>query len=107
MLLTDSACMLTRASDRAVGTWATKGGAAGSHAAVNAQTQGTAQGWSCRPRNEYYLVPRGLEPRTLRLLAVRSDQLSYETSGEGSLSRCSTKARGTRQVQQPGLTTGT
>ena len=25
------------------------------------------------------LVPRGLEPRTLRLLAVRSDQLSYET----------------------------
>ena len=26
------------------------------------------------------LVPRGLEPRTLRLLAVRSDQLSYETS---------------------------
>ena len=27
------------------------------------------------------MVPRGLEPRTLRLLAVRSDQLSYETSG--------------------------
>ncbi len=26
------------------------------------------------------MVPRGLEPRTLRLLAVRSDQLSYETS---------------------------
>jgi hypothetical protein len=26
------------------------------------------------------VVPRGLEPRTLRLLAVRSDQLSYETS---------------------------
>ena len=26
------------------------------------------------------LVPRGLEPRTLRLLAVRSNQLSYETS---------------------------
>ena len=25
------------------------------------------------------LVPRGLEPRTLRLLPVRSDQLSYET----------------------------
>lgn len=25
------------------------------------------------------MVPRGLEPRTLRLLAVRSDQLSYET----------------------------
>ena len=25
------------------------------------------------------LVPRGLEPRTLRLLAVRSNQLSYET----------------------------
>ena len=28
------------------------------------------------------VVPRGLEPRTLRLLAVRSNQLSYETSWE-------------------------
>ena len=27
-----------------------------------------------------FMVPRGLEPRTLRLLAVRSNQLSYETS---------------------------
>ena len=26
------------------------------------------------------VVPRGLKPRTLRLLAVRSNQLSYETS---------------------------
>ena len=26
-----------------------------------------------------FMVPRGLEPRTLRLLAVRSNQLSYET----------------------------
>ena len=26
------------------------------------------------------VVPRGLEPRTFRLLAVRSHQLSYETS---------------------------
>ena len=26
------------------------------------------------------MVPRGLEPRTLRLLAVRSNQLSYETN---------------------------
>jgi hypothetical protein len=26
------------------------------------------------------MFPRGLEPRTLRLLAVRSNQLSYETS---------------------------
>jgi hypothetical protein len=25
------------------------------------------------------MVPRGFEPQTLRLLAVRSDQLSYET----------------------------
>ncbi len=25
------------------------------------------------------VIPRGLEPRTLRLLAVRSNQLSYET----------------------------
>ena len=31
--------------------------------------------------NVHKMVPRGLEPRTLRLLAVRSDQLSYETSG--------------------------
>ena len=28
---------------------------------------------------EQQMVPRGLEPRTLRLLAVRSNQLSYET----------------------------
>ena len=27
-----------------------------------------------------HMVPRGLEPRTLRLLAVRSNQLSYETN---------------------------
>ena len=33
----------------------------------------------CQP-SERSLVPRGLEPRTLRLLAARSDQLSYETS---------------------------
>jgi hypothetical protein len=33
------------------------------------------------------VVPRGLEPRTLRLLAVRSNQLSYETS-------CRCSARG-------------
>ncbi len=30
-------------------------------------------------RGAYGMVPRGLEPRTLRLLAVRSNQLSYET----------------------------
>ena len=30
------------------------------------------------------MLPRGLEPRTLRLLAVRSDQLSYETSANWS-----------------------
>ena len=29
------------------------------------------------------MVPRGLELRTLRLLAVRSNQLSYETLGIG------------------------
>ena len=29
---------------------------------------------------QYVVVPRGLEPRTLRLLAVRSNQLSYRTS---------------------------
>ena len=32
-----------------------------------------------RTRHSIYVVPRGLEPRTLRLLSVRSDQLSYET----------------------------
>ena len=30
------------------------------------------------------MVPRGLEPRTLRLLAVRSNQLSYETHVKNS-----------------------
>ena len=31
------------------------------------------------PGSKWEMVPRGLEPRTLRLLAVRSNQLSYET----------------------------
>ena len=31
------------------------------------------------------MVPRGLEPRTLRLLAVRSNQLSYETLSDGRI----------------------
>ena len=41
------------------------------------------------------MVPRGLEPRTLRLLAVRSDQLSYETCWQGHQRwrHCSTDAR--------------
>jgi hypothetical protein len=30
------------------------------------------------------VVPRGLAPRTLRLLAVRSNQLCYETAAEQS-----------------------
>ena len=34
--------------------------------------------FSCATRWQQ-MVPRGLEPRTLRLLAVRSKQLSYET----------------------------
>jgi hypothetical protein len=33
----------------------------------------------------YNMVPRGLEPRTLRLLAVRSNQLSYETNGYSNI----------------------
>ena len=33
----------------------------------------------CAPVPWITVVPRGLEPRTLQLLAVRSDQLSYET----------------------------
>ena len=38
-------------------------------------------------REPVKVVPRGLEPRTLRLLAVRSNQLSYETS-EALASQC-------------------
>ena len=34
------------------------------------------------------MVPRRLEPRTLRLLAVRSGQLSYETRGIGGMGTC-------------------
>ena len=33
----------------------------------------------CGSIDDVNMVPRGLEPRTLRLLAVRSNQLSYET----------------------------
>ena len=36
----------------------------------------------CAVGDDPKMVPRGLEPRTLRLLAVRSDQLSYETGDE-------------------------
>ena len=39
-----------------------------------------AKGTSATLINYLEMVPRGLEPRTLRLLAVRSNQLSYETS---------------------------
>ena len=38
--------------------------------------QAAASSITCHTRS---LVPRGLEPRTLRLVAVRSNQLSYET----------------------------
>ena len=41
---------------------------------------------SCRKLQPPKVVPRGLEPRTLRLLAVRSNQLSYETSAAERLS---------------------
>jgi hypothetical protein len=34
-----------------------------------------------------HMVPRGLEPRTLRLLAVRSNQLGYETTATFSNQR--------------------
>ena len=33
----------------------------------------------------YKVVPRGLEPRTLRLLSVRSNQLSYETDDRAAM----------------------
>ena len=36
-------------------------------------------------RSVRQMVPRGLEPRTLRLLAVRSNQLSYETSDQSAM----------------------
>ena len=34
------------------------------------------------------MVPRGLEPRTLRLLALRSNQLSYETHTDQMAVKC-------------------
>ena len=43
------------------------------------KTQRQPARWRAGARAET-MVPRGLEPRTLRLLAVRSNQLSYETS---------------------------
>ena len=36
------------------------------------------------------MVPRGLEPRTLRLLALRSNQLSYETADHRHMYYCHT-----------------
>jgi len=39
----------------------------------------TAAGFEERSGSERKVVPRGLEPRTFRLLAERSNQLSYET----------------------------
>ena len=38
------------------------------------------------------MVPRGLEPRTLRLLAVRSDQLSYKSSCVHQIMDCGTSS---------------
>ena len=48
------------------------------------ERDGESNGWiapSLRVTTYEYtnVVPRGLEPRTLRLLALRSNQLSYET----------------------------
>ena len=40
-------------------------------------------------QEEKRVVPRGLEPRTLRLLAVRSNQLSYETHVVCRAGQCS------------------
>ena len=40
------------------------------------------------------MVPRGLEPRTLRLLAVRSNQLSYETLRSQPLNNVRNVSRG-------------
>ena len=42
----------------------------------------------CPAAQHKIVVPRGLEPRTLRLLAVCSNQLSYETGANGG-SGCS------------------
>ena len=44
----------------------------------------------CAPVPWITVLPRGLEPRTLRLLAVRSDQLSYETLWERQEGFCVT-----------------
>ena len=43
--------------------------------------RGTTSRAQATPLCAAQMVPRGLEPRTLRLLAVRSNQLSYETIG--------------------------
>ena len=48
------------------------------------------------------MLPRGLEPRTLRLLAVRSDQLSYKSLRAQGLSACEkrTPPGGTVELQK-------
>ena len=43
------------------------------------------------------MVPRGLEPRTLRLLAVRSNQLSYETDASEGEKEVATGERSGRE----------
>ena len=45
------------------------------------------------------MVPRGLELRTLRLLAVRSSQLSYETSQTSESAGCPQLGRAHRGVR--------
>ena len=49
------------------------------------------------------VVPCGLEPQTLRLLAVRSNQLSYETLVRKRESRRKLVAAGGRVVHRKGL----
>ena len=54
------------------------------------------------------MVPRGLEPRTLRLLAIRSNQLSYETSARFMrtsmpLSFCPGQARQAPAASKPAI----
>ena len=41
--------------------------------------QGDCACITCAALSTARMLPRGLEPRTLRLLAVRSNQLSYES----------------------------
>ena len=49
---------------------------------AGANVSGSKRNTTAKGGGATKVVPRGLEPRTLRLLAVRSNQLSYETNDD-------------------------